>query len=85
MPAAKVRAYYEQSPAEWAAIKSRLDSVGPNDRILLRGATVVTIDPAIGDFDAGDVLIRGKRIEAVGDDLSAAAGDGGRSSSRWAA
>ena len=49
---------------------------GADARILLQGATVVTVDPAIGDFDEGDVLIRGKRIEAVGADLSAAAADG---------
>jgi 5-methylthioadenosine/S-adenosylhomocysteine deaminase len=71
----RARAYYEQTPAEWAAIKDKLDRVGPRDRILLRGATVVTVDPAIGDFDQGDVLVRGKRIEAVGADLSDAAGD----------
>ncbi len=74
MPGA--RAYYEQSPAEWAAIRERLDAAGPDDRILLKGATVISIDPEVGDFDAGDVLIRGKRIEAVGADLSAAAGNG---------
>lgn len=71
----RARAYYEQTPAEWAAIKDRLDRTGPNDRVLLRGATVMTVDPAVGDFDAGDVLIRGKRIEAVGADLSEAAGN----------
>jgi cytosine/adenosine deaminase-related metal-dependent hydrolase len=76
MPAAKARAYYEQSPAEWAALRARLDLPGPNARILLKGATVITMEPAIGDFDEGDVLIRGKRIEAVGADLSAAAGNG---------
>lgn len=76
MPASKARAYYEQSPAEWAAVKDRLDAAGPDARILLRGATVVTVDPGIGDFDQGDVLIHGKRIEAVGEDLSAAAADG---------
>ncbi len=70
------RAYYEQSPAEWAAIKERLDAAGPDARILLKGATVITVDPEIGDFDEGDVLIRGKKIEAVGADLSAAAGNG---------
>lgn len=32
--------------------------------------------PAVGDFDEGDVVIRGERIEAVGADLAAAAGDG---------
>jgi cytosine/adenosine deaminase-related metal-dependent hydrolase len=75
-PASKVRAYYEQSPAEWARLKERLDSAGPDARILLRGATIVTVDPEIGDFDQGDVLIHGKRIAAIGPDLSEAASDG---------
>ena len=35
MPAAKVRAYYEQSSAEWDAIKNRIDGRGPDARILL--------------------------------------------------
>ncbi len=73
---AKAKAYYQQSPADWAAVKARLAAAGPHDRVLLKGATVVTMDPDIGDFDDGDVLIRGKRIEAVGADLSAVAGDG---------
>jgi cytosine/adenosine deaminase-related metal-dependent hydrolase len=63
------RTYYEQSAEEWAAIKRRIDDAGTDARILLRGATVVTMDPKIGDFDEGDVLIRGKRIEAIGADL----------------
>ena len=69
----KPRAYWEQGPAEWSAIKDRLDAAGTDARILLRGATIVTMDPEIGDFDEGDVLIRGKRIEGVGADLSPAA------------
>ena len=73
---AKARAYYEQSPAEWAALKERLDRAGANDRILLKGPTIVSVDPDVGDFDEGDLLIRGRRIEAVGADLSAAAADG---------
>jgi cytosine/adenosine deaminase-related metal-dependent hydrolase len=72
----KVRAYYEQSPAEWAALLERLKAAGPKARVLLRGATVVTMDDAIGDFDVGDVLIEGRRIAGVGDDLSDAASDG---------
>ena len=66
MPAAKTRAYYEQGPADWAAVKDRLDRAAPQDRVLLKGATIVTVDPAIGDFDEGDVLIDGTRIAAVG-------------------
>jgi len=73
----RARAYYEQTEADWAAVKARLDMAGEHDRVLFRGATIVTMDPAIGDFDEGDILIRGKRIEAVGADLSATAGDGG--------
>ena len=55
----------------------RSRTAGPNARILLKGATVISVDPAIGDFDQGDVLIRGRRIEAVDTDLSAVAADGG--------
>ena len=73
----RARAYYEQSPAEWATIKEKLDRASPRDRVLLKGATVVTVDPALGDFDEGDVLIRDKRIEGVGADLSGAAGNDG--------
>jgi cytosine/adenosine deaminase-related metal-dependent hydrolase len=35
-------------------------------RILIKGATVLSQDPAIGDLSAGDILIDGERIAAVG-------------------
>jgi len=54
----------------------QLTQLDSSTRVLIRGATVLTLDPEIGDFDAGDVLIRGRHIEAVDADLSAAAGDG---------
>ncbi|NAZ84684.1 amidohydrolase family protein [Kineococcus indalonis] len=38
----------------------------PARLILLRGASVVTMDPALGTIDAGEVLIRGSRILDVG-------------------
>jgi 5-methylthioadenosine/S-adenosylhomocysteine deaminase len=76
MPVPKSLAYYERSSAEWSAIKTRLDRAGPDARILLKAATVITVDPQIGDFDMGDVLIHGKKIAAVGADLSATAVDG---------
>ena len=50
---------------------------GPSARILLKGATVISVDAAIGDFDQGGVLIRGRGIEAVDTDLSTVAADGG--------
>jgi 5-methylthioadenosine/S-adenosylhomocysteine deaminase len=45
-------------------------------RILIRGGTVISMDAAVGDFAAGDILIEGKRIAAVGPDLSASAQGG---------
>jgi len=37
----------------------------PNRRILVKGGTIVSLDPQVGDFQQGDVLIQGKRIVAV--------------------
>ena len=34
--------------------------------ILLKGGTIVSMDPKVGDFAKGDVLIEGKKIVAVG-------------------
>lgn len=34
-------------------------------RLLIRGATLLTMDPALGDFEQGDLLIEGSRIVAV--------------------
>lgn len=48
--------------------------VGPNQYIHLKGGTVVSLDPAVGDFVKGDVLIQGKRIAAVARELKAPAG-----------
>jgi len=36
-----------------------------NGRILIKGGTVLSMDPAVGDFVKGDVLIEGKKIAAV--------------------
>lgn len=44
--------------------------------MLIRNATVLSMDPQVGDFATGDVLIDGDRIVAVGHDLgSVAQGD----------
>jgi len=42
-------------------------------RVLIRCGWLVTLDPAIGDFKDGQLLIAGNRIEAVGRELGAAA------------
>lgn len=41
------------------------------DRILLRGGHVLTMDPGAGDLGAGDVLVLGDRIEALGPRIAA--------------
>jgi hypothetical protein len=40
-----------------------------NHRILLKGGTIVTMDPNVGDFVKGDLLIQGRKIAAVGASL----------------
>jgi cytosine/adenosine deaminase-related metal-dependent hydrolase len=39
--------------------------------ILLKGGTIVSLDPKVGDFAAGDVLIEGSRISAVSRQIQA--------------
>ena len=45
-------------------------------RILIANATIISMDPAVGDFVRGDLLIQGTKIADVGRDLSAASRDG---------
>ena len=40
-------------------------------RTLIRNATIVSMDAAIGDIDAGDILIDGDRIAEVGRNIDA--------------
>jgi 5-methylthioadenosine/S-adenosylhomocysteine deaminase len=44
--------------------------VAPSGKTLIRGGTVLSMDPRLGDLPAGDVLIDGEKILAVGHDLS---------------
>jgi 5-methylthioadenosine/S-adenosylhomocysteine deaminase len=44
--------------------------VAPSGKTLIRGGTVLSMDPALGDLPSGDVLIEGEKILAVGPDLS---------------
>ena len=41
----------------------------PGRRMLIRGGAVLSMDPAVGDFTQGDVLIEGNKILAVGRNL----------------
>ena len=40
-------------------------------RKVLKGGIVLSLDPAVGDFERADVVIEGKKIVAVGPDLNA--------------
>ena len=52
-------------------IVAPLSQIEATRRILIQGGTVISMDAAVGDFHAGDVLIEGERIMAVGCGLSA--------------
>ena len=57
-----------------AGVTSNEGSIVPvGASVLLRGGTVITMDPAVGDFETADVLIDGSTIAAVGPDLEASA------------
>ena len=43
----------------------------PGRRTLIRGGHVMSVDPAVGNFPKGDVLIEGKNILAVGAQIEA--------------
>jgi cytosine/adenosine deaminase-related metal-dependent hydrolase len=45
-------------------------SVVPTTRMLIRGGTVLSLDPNVGEFAEADVLIDGDRIVAVGPNLA---------------
>jgi cytosine/adenosine deaminase-related metal-dependent hydrolase len=47
------------------------DSGRPGRRYVIRGGSVMSLDPKVGDFAQADVLVEGKRILAVGPNLHA--------------
>jgi len=47
-------------------------TVDSNHRILLKGGTVISMDPKVGDLVQGDVLIEGTKIAAIAPTLDAA-------------
>jgi 5-methylthioadenosine/S-adenosylhomocysteine deaminase len=54
---------------------NRFDGQGPIDpkqRILLKGGTIVSMDPMVGDLVRGDLLIEGKKIAAIAPELNPA-------------
>lgn len=45
----------------------------PKHRVLLKGGTIISMDPAVGNFPKGDLLIEGTRIKSVGPNIRAGA------------
>jgi 5-methylthioadenosine/S-adenosylhomocysteine deaminase len=55
-----------------AAADDELQGTGvPGRRYVIRGGSVMSMDPKVGDFPQADVLIEGKKILAVGRNLGA--------------
>src|SRR5438270_7000785 len=48
-----------------------LGSGRPGRRYIIRGGSVMSLDPQVGDFAQADVLVEGKKIVAIGPDLHA--------------
>lgn len=50
----------------------RQPAVDANHRILLKGGTIISMDPKVGDLAQGDLLIEGNKIAAIAPTLNAA-------------
>ncbi|MGI5401103.1 amidohydrolase family protein [Streptomyces sp. CA-135486] len=61
----------DHTPRQAVLDQLRRAAADPDGRILFTGATVVTMDPALGTLPVGDVLVQGATIAAVGTDLRA--------------
>jgi len=61
------------SAAVTGATPEPVMQVSKNDRILLKGGMVLTLDRNLGDFENADVLVEGKKIAAVQPNLKAEA------------
>src|SRR5262249_60331634 len=55
------------------------DSGTNGRRYVIRGGSVMSMDPQVGDFARADVLVEGKKILAVGPNLQAGGAAGGPS------
>jgi 5-methylthioadenosine/S-adenosylhomocysteine deaminase len=60
---------FEPRPA--AADEPPMDSGKLGRRYIIRGGSVMSLDPQVGDFAQADVLVEGKKIRAVGPNLHA--------------
>src|SRR5262245_25901638 len=75
------RRVYQVSGAEGGGASAAIRAAGAHEvpagsgeagrRLLIRGGHVLSMDAAVGDFAEADVLVSGRRIEAIGPDLDA--------------
>src|SRR6202030_2551476 len=70
--AAAVGGLSDASGAENLRRFERRRAVDSKHRILLKGGTIISMDPKVGDVVQGDVLIEGKKISAIAPELNAA-------------
>src|SRR6516162_5602358 len=59
------------APRPAAADDPPMDSGRPGRRFVIRGGSVMSLDPQVGDFAQADVLVEGGKIRAVGPNLDA--------------
>ncbi len=71
---ARIRRYHQIGADERREIGARIRD--RNTGVLLRGATILSMDEHVGDLPVGDLLIRDGRVAAIGPDLSAQADAG---------
>lgn len=69
--AAAADAAFAQSRDTEIVDRSSRRNPDANRKILLKGGTIVSMDPKVGDFAQGDLLIQGKKIAAVAASLPA--------------
>lgn len=64
-----------EAAAEGNEILAQLERANSDQgrRLLIKGGSIISMDPAIGNFVQADILVEGKKIAAVGPNLSAAA------------
>jgi 5-methylthioadenosine/S-adenosylhomocysteine deaminase len=66
---------FRPRPAAAQAATPLQNSGQPGRRYIIRGGSVMSMDPKVGDFARADVLVEGKKILAVGPNLSGGGAD----------
>jgi len=69
--AASALKLFEPRPAAAHSGDAPMNTGYPGRRYIIRGGSVMSMDPHVGDFPRADVLVEGKKILAVGPNLHA--------------